>query len=54
MLWLIKPNELVEFNGWHFIVPGNINYIYPNLSSSDTYEPIRYNYSVRDCWEECW
>ena len=51
MLWLIKPNELVEFNGEYFIVPVNINYLYPNLSSSDIYEPIGYTHSFRDCLE---
>jgi hypothetical protein len=50
----MKPNELVEFNEGYSIVPGNINYLYPNLSSSDIYENIVYTYSVRDCWEECW
>ncbi|CCV02532.1 serine/threonine protein kinase [Armadillidium vulgare iridescent virus] len=38
----------LAINGGYFIVPGNINYLYPNLTMNDVFEPIGYSYSNRE------
>lgn len=37
----------ITFNGGYFIVPGNINYLNPQLSREDRLQPIGFSYSNR-------
>jgi hypothetical protein len=34
-------------NGGYFIVPGNLNRLYPSLTGEDLYEPIGYSYNAK-------
>ncbi len=41
------PNGGLAINGGYFIVPGNLNRLYPNLTNRDLFEPIGFSYDSK-------